>query len=483
MSVYRGDCLAWLRSLEDESVDAVVTDPPYGLSKPPKIEDVLQAWLDGVQYEHGGGGFMGHEWDAFVPGPAVWREVARVLKPGGHAVVFAGTRTVDVMGVALRLAGLEVRDLGRWCYWSGFPKSMDISKAIDRQDAVREQETRRYRFTAWVRSTGLTSRQIDDATGTNMGGHYTTAASQPAVMTREHLEAVRDLIDEVPSWVEQEVDRRTIESDNMKARKAVGTKRSGIANPQEPQRHTIGAGKPVVVDITAPATPEAEAWAGWGTALKPAGEPWLLVRKPMRGTTVAQVLSTGTGALNIDGCRYPDGDDAWPGPSNSDFDDGRWPVNLYACPKASRAERERGCDELPARSGADAVKREPGSAGLTPRAGAGRSANAVRNHHPTVKPVRLMRWLVRLVTPPGGVVIDPYLGSGTTGIAATLEGVRWAGAELLDDHADIAEARIAHAARWPEAWGDTTPGGGVSTDERATLERRGQLGMFGGSDE
>ena len=164
-------------------------------------------------------------------------------------------------------------------------------------------------------------------------------------------------------------------------------------------------------------------------------------------------------------------------------DDGRWPANLYACPKASRAERERGCDELPARSGAEAVQREPGSAGLTPRAGAGRSASSVRNHHPTVKPVRLMRWLVRLVTPPSGVVIDPYLGSGTTGIAATLEGVRWAGAELLDDHADIAEARIAHAARWPEAWGDTTPGGGVSTDERATLERRGQLGMFGGSDE
>ena len=264
------------------------------------------------------------------------------------------------------------------------------------------------------------------------------------------------------------------------------------------------------IEYTAPATPDAETWAGWGTALKPAGEPWLLVRKPMRGTTVAQVLATGTGALNIDGCRYPDGDDAWPGPDmgrwggvqassagefgtmgggwRADYqsvrhDSGRWPANLYACSKASRAERERGCDDLPARWGAEAVKREPGSAGLTPRANAGRSASSVRNHHPTVKPVRLMRWLVRLVTPPGGVVIDPYLGSGTTAIAATLEGVRWAGAELLDDHADIAEARIAHAARWPEAWGDTTPGGGVSTDERATLERRGQLGMFGGSDE
>jgi hypothetical protein len=411
VSVYRGDCLAWLRSLEDESVDAVVTDPPYGLSKPPRIEDVLRAWLDGEQYQHGGGGFMGHEWDAFVPGPAVWREVARVLKPGGHAVVFAGTRTVDVMGIALRLAGLEVRDLGRWCYWSGFPKSMDVSKAIDKA-AGAERERRM-----------------------------------------------------VPT--------------------KVGNKPS--------QEGPISCGASGMRDVSAPATPEAEAWAGWGTALKPAGEPWLLVRKPMRGTTVAQVLATGTGALNIDGCRYPDGDDAWPGPyevlraqriyatpgsgrtmSSKGWtpgylcvphDDGRWPANLYASSKASRAERERGCDDLPA------------------RAGAGVSASSVRNHHPTVKPVRLMRWLVRLVTPPGGVVIDPYLGSGTTGIAATLEGVRWAGAELLDDHADIAEARIAHAARWPEAWGDTTPGGGVSTDERATLERRGQLGMFGGSDE
>ena len=130
--LYRGDCLDMLAELDAESVDACVCDPPYGLGKPPPIEKVLHAWLAGERVEVKGGGFMGAEWDAFVPGPRYWREVARVLKPGGHAVVFAGQRTIDVMGIALRLAGLEVRDLLGWQYWSGFPKSLDVSKAIDR---------------------------------------------------------------------------------------------------------------------------------------------------------------------------------------------------------------------------------------------------------------------------------------------------------------------------------------------------------------
>ncbi|MGI4260825.1 DNA methyltransferase, partial [Klebsiella pneumoniae] len=116
----------------DSSVDAIVTDPPYGLSKQPDTTEVLRHWLAGDDYVHGGSGFMGKSWDSFVPGPAVWKEAIRCLKPGGWAVVFAGSRTQDLMAISLRLAGFEIMDTGMWLYGSGFPKSMDISKAIDK---------------------------------------------------------------------------------------------------------------------------------------------------------------------------------------------------------------------------------------------------------------------------------------------------------------------------------------------------------------
>lgn len=238
-------------------------------------------------------------------------------------------------------------------------------------------------------------------------------------------------------------------------------------------------------DQSDPATPEAAQWAGFGTALKPAYEPAILARKALVGTVAQNVLRYGTGALNIDGCRFAPGDPAWVGPNEGHTSQhgrsagasagcpvysgdlravepgqtdgqrlGRFPANLYHAPKASRSERERGCDGLPVRTGAEAVDREEGSAGThSPRAGAGRTAANVRNHHPTVKSVQLMRWLCRLVTPPGGLVVDPFTGSGSTGIAALLEGFRFAGAEMEPDYHQIACARIAHAALHPEEWG------------------------------
>jgi hypothetical protein len=252
------------------------------------------------------------------------------------------------------------------------------------------------------------------------------------------------------------------------------------------------------VPVTAPATPEAAQWAGFGTALKPCIEPWILVRKPLSERTIAaNVLRWGTGALNIDACRYGyEARNGWPGPSEDITGDrdrangaprrtdnlmygtanaeigpasplGRWPANVFACAKASRSEREKGCSALPAIGGADAVGRAEGSAGLTPRAGAGAQCAAVRNHHPCVKPVKLMRWLCRLVTPPGGTVLDPFMGSGTCGIAAALEGFGYLGIELDEwspcectetphkcgprarggaSYMEIASARIRHAA-------------------------------------
>lgn len=274
--LHHGDCLEVLKGMPDNSVDAVVCDPPYGLS------------------------FMGRKWDYDVPAVEVWAECLRVLKPGGHLLAFAGTRTQHRMAVRIEDAGFEIRDMIAWVYSTGFPKSLDVSKAIDKMDAADEQERRRLAFTAWVRSQGVTSRQIDEATGTNMGGHYTTAASQPSIMTREHLEACRHLFREVPRWVEQEADIRSVESENFKRREVIGQRTTGIG--------TGGGSTPVMGDgnrdITAPATDAARQWQGWGTALKPALEPITVARKPLsEGTVAANVLAHGTGALNIDGCR------------------------------------------------------------------------------------------------------------------------------------------------------------------------------------
>jgi len=208
-------------------------------------------------------------------------------------------------------------------------------------------------------------------------------------------------------------------------------------------------------------------------------EPAIIARKPLIGTVAENLLEWGTGALNIDGCRYAYGDEAWPGPQEepsvpqsdpanrggvvgsawqatggaeknqaASIDRlrrlGRWPANVYATPKASRSEREAGCDGLPGRTGAETVEREEGSAGAqSPRAGAGRTASTVRNHHPCVKPVRLMRWLCVLVgCQPGSLILDPFAGSGTTGIAALRAGFRFLGMEREPEYVEIARARI-----------------------------------------
>jgi DNA modification methylase len=422
IELLHGDCLERLKELPDNSVDACVTDPPYGLS------------------------FMGKAWDYDVPTVEVWREVLRVLKPGGHLLAFAGTRTQHRMAVQIEDAGFEIRDMIAWVYGSGFPKSLDVSKAIDKLDGAEAQQARRYRFTEWVRSTGLTAKQIDEATGTNMGGHYTTAASQPAIMTLEHLDAVRHLIGEVPQWVERECEIRSVESENFKRREVVGPTRRGAQAESTGRYGAWGDG----ITPTSPATLAAQQWQGWGTALKPALEPITVARKPLTGTVAANVLEHGTGAINVDGCRVVMDpadfaklfagveairkrggvmDNSWK--TSSDLSGanpanplGRWPANLihdgsdepcellgdaarfFYCAKASKADRGEG------------------------------------NSHPTVKPTELMRYLCRLVTPPGGVVLDPFMGSGSTGKAAALEGFRFIGIEREAEYLEIAGGRI-----------------------------------------
>ena len=412
-----GNCLERMRELPDCSVDACVTDPPYGLS------------------------FMGKAWDYDVPTVDVWREVLRVLKPGGHLLAFAGTRTQHRMAVQIEDAGFEIRDMIAWVYGSGFPKSLDVSKAIDKLDASEAQQARRYRFTEWVRSTGLTSKQIDKATGTRMGNHYTTHPTQPAIMTLEHLDAVRHLIGEVPEWVECECEIRSVESENFKQREVVG---QGYRVRRESVVDFAGRSDGEY-DITAPATPAAQQWAGWGTALKPALEPITVARKPLMGTVAANVLKHGTGAINVDGCRVGTTRGVPASLSKSknsntygfgstagherelDPNVGRWPANLI----------HDGSDEPCALLG-DAVRFfYCAKASKTDR-----NSGGVNCTHPTVKPTELMRYLCRLVTPPGGVVLDPFMGSGSTGKAAALEGFRFIGIEREAEYLEIARQRI-----------------------------------------
>lgn len=401
--IYQGDNRAILKGWPDACVDAVVTDPPYEL------------------------GFMGKAWDStgIAYDSDLWREVLRVMKPGAHLLAFGGTRTYHRMACAIEDAGFEIREQLQWLYGSGFPKSLDISKAIDKAAGIAREDK-----------------------------------------------------------FEGAFDRRAGPTGNKKCEKCGKWLVSGspckCPRPQD-----------------APVSEAARAWDGWGTALKPANEPIVLARKPLsEGTVAANVLKWGTGAINIEASRikFASDDDkaaaaaaaaahratrdqnenrtaygrfengaASLTPYLAGMDAGRWPANIlfdrYAAgildgksPEASRffyvakpdgEERNGGLEDEETVSGGTATDRQDGSAGLrSPRAGAGRTGGN-QNFHPTVKPVDLMSYLIKLVTPPGGVVLDPFMGSGTTGIAAARLGVPFLGCELNPDYIAIAEKRIA----------------------------------------
>jgi hypothetical protein len=382
MMLLHGDCLERLRELPACSVDACVTDPPYGLS------------------------FMGKKWDYDVPGEDIWRECLRVLKPGGHLLAFAGTRTQHRMAVRIEDAGFEIRDLIMWVYGSGFPKSMDISKQLDRM-AGAEREV-------------VGQRVYGD-------GHVQNSTKlAPPIGTFQRTQDLRT--------------------------------------------------------ETAPATPEAQQWDGWGTALKPALEPITVARKPLQCTVAANVLEHGTGAINIDGCRVGTSRGVPASLSKSkssntygfgatsgherelDPNIGRWPANLIHDGSDEVVglfpyQRNGGANVAPTQKAGTATNIMSGTGMSQPTnaAYAGDSGSAARffycakaskadrgdgNGHPTVKPTELMRYLVRLVTPPGGIVLDPFMGSGSTGIAAGAESFNFVGIELDPDYFAIAEQRI-----------------------------------------
>ncbi len=445
-----GDCFDVLATLEPESVDALVTDPPYGISFMGQHWDSFGG-PGGVGHgknrvggrEVGGAMKAGDSYDISLRGNRAFQEWCRqwgelcfaAMKPGAHAVVFGGTRTYHRLASGLEDAGFEIRDCLQWLFGSGFPKSLDVSKAIDamagaQREVVGRKADRRYLSPA------------TETSGAPMG-NISPRLNAP-----------------------------------------VNYERAGF--------------------ITAPATVEAAAWQGFGTSLKPAHEPIVLARKPLAGTVAANVLEHGTGALNVGGCRIPiadrdeyernhSGDRGHDGtrsmedrgatdlrPGGGSASDARWPANVVideeaaamldaqsgvlvsgANPTARSSDKFRdvygdfaGQRDAHPKRGVDVggaarffycakVSREERNAGLAlPSLFSQDGPEA--NRHPTVKPIALMRWLCRLVTPPGGLVLDPFLGSGTTGIAAGLEGFRFLGIEREEQWMRTAEARIAH---------------------------------------
>lgn len=379
VQLMRGDCLERMRELPENSVDSLVTDSPYGLS------------------------FMGKKWDYDVPSVEIWREALRVLKPGGHLLSFGGTRTYHRMVVNIEDAGFEIRDQIMWIYGSGFPKSHDVGKGIDKQAGALRERIK------------------------------TNSQSKP------------------------------IHGGNFKPNEAISNE--AISN-------------------------EAKQWQGWGTALKPANEPICVARKPLeKGLTIAQnVLKWGTGAINVDESRIEytseaDKASAIPqgkittkdgktgvgavvgGVNNYEINredwraqmKGRWPANIlfdeeaaamlptenkqsvsrfFYVAKASRRERNAGLEGMPERVvgvwGGEEDDLSEGRKSTIPR----------QNFHPTVKPVKLMQYLITLVTPPNGIVLDPFMGSGTTGVAAKNLKFSFIGIERDQQYMKIAEKRI-----------------------------------------
>ena len=371
-TLYNGNSKQILPTLPENSIDSIVTDPPYEL------------------------GFMGKSWDStgVANDVELWKEVLRVLKPGGYLLSFGGSRTYHRMAVAIEDAGFEIRDQIMWVYGSGFPKSLNIDKAIDKAAGV--------------------EREI-------LG----VSRMQPDIRGNNYAQGKREY--------------------------------GGDTVPQY---------------ITEPTTDLAKQWQGWGTALKPAHEPIVMARKPFTGTVANNVLAYGVGGINIDGARVEAGDEKFtPENSRQTFTNeiygkglglgnpqnpaGRWPANFihdgsdevvellsdfarfFYCAKAGKRDRNEGCENLEDKEwktdGAAIPERE------------NRPFLPSKNNHPTVKPTDLMQYLCRLITPPNGTILDPFLGSGSTGKAAMYEGFKFIGIELTDEYLPIAKARIEFA--------------------------------------
>jgi site-specific DNA-methyltransferase (adenine-specific) len=437
VALRHGDCLDVLASMPDASVDSVVTDPPYLI------------------------GFMGKGWDAadgIAGQPEVWAECLRVLKPGGHLLAFGATRTYHRMTVAIEDAGFEIRDSLHWCYGSGFPKSLDVSKAIDKAAGAEREVVGTKKAVPGVAfisdgpaELNITAPATDAARQWSGWGTALKPAHEPIVVARKPLVGTVAgnvlahgtgalNIDGCRVGFVSEADEQESKAKNQHA--DFGTEPGGNnvyvdysmverKNYDPPGRwpaNLVFTHAADCADVCADGCPVAELDGQSGVS---------------KSGAAGKKGSSGF-ADGYDGdYSVPYGDT---GGASRFFTVTEWDPIADVAPfryvaKPSKRERNAGLDGLPGKREADRAKAD-GVGGDNPR---NRSNAAKVNHHPTVKPVALMRWLVRLVTPPGGTVLDPFAGSGTTLIAATLEGFDAIGIEMTDDYLPIIEGRVAWA--------------------------------------
>ena len=412
--VEHGDNRDLLKLIPDNSIDSIVTDPPYEL------------------------GFMGKSWDAtgIAYNVDLWRECLRVLKPGGHILAFGGSRTYHRLACAVEDAGFEIRDQIMWVYGSGFPKSMNISKAIDKMLGA-EREV------VGVGTSGK-SRHVLNAANTpdTFGGEYeiTAAASDEAKQWEGWGTALK------PAHEPMVLARKPLDGTvaNNVLQHGTGALNIDASRVRRADGDDSHAGHRTATFGTQETLSGGDGSGGWSqndAGRWPAnfihdGSDEVLELFPDTGkSTGGRIGKKSMGNVtNVPAGQFEAGD---PG-----YGDSGSAARFFYCAKANKTDRNEGLDDFTDRTTGEVTDRRDGSAGLdSPRAGAGRTSGN-RNHHPTVKPTTLMRYLVRLITPPDGTVLDPFTGSGSTGKAAILEGFRFHGIEQDPDYVQIARARI-----------------------------------------
>ena len=536
--LYQGNMLDMLEVIEPESIDSIITDPPYGLTSITKRfgkQDSAEC-----QYGKDGSfarlskGFMGKEWDGsgIEYNIDTWQKCYEVLKPGGYLLAFGGSRTFHRIACAIEDAGFEIRDTIMWLYGSGFPKSMDISKQIDkRADNNNEVIKAKEELGKWLkekrgnRPQKEISKYFPSKTGglTGCVANWEKGYNLPTWEIWVKLKEILDLDDRYDYLIE---DRP---SNYIEAEREV------IGKMENPASSIYSMGENKMnrdVNITIPSTDLAKQWQGWGTALKPSFEPIIVARKPFKGSLVDNVIEYGVGGINIDECRVEtnetitnharseisannhifknksqethqtNGQQFGRFPANTiltyddtDYDEvcGGFPdttskrtigkmhdirkgslvgsskfldvecemgyndngsaSRYFYCAKASKKDRDEGLEELENKPMYQA-NNEHGNLGAFYVKKAGGEIGDVqlrKNTHPTVKPTELMQYLIRLVSPDGATILDPFNGSGSTGKAVMYENkernknYKYIGIELTEEYLPIAKARIEYA--------------------------------------
>ncbi len=464
--VYHGNCLEELKDLADNSVDAIVTDPPYGLgdSNPDYIMSALKMWIEGDRaHIPAGKGFMGKTWDSFVPPPAVWDECFRVLKPGGYILVFAGSRTQDLMGLSVRMAGFEIRDSLSWVYAQGFPKSLDIGKALEKAGNEEAAE----QWSGW--------------------GTALKPAVEPIIMGRKPL-SEKNVSLNVLKWGVGgiNIDESRIGMDTMgggtmpdlrdvgaKSKEAIGIDKLSFGQVSGAERieyNNFKTGRfpanlllshaddcvEVGVIEESYVINKTEEWTGFGQKERPDYE------------STEQKVSTPLYEC-VDGCPVKELDEQSgirPGGTypakrgqavNTSFASGQeteggqrqmgdtgGASRFFYVGKANKKDRNEGLDGLEEKGKVFNGKNDT-SAGNAPGSVEDKfTTKPQANHHPTVKPTSLMEYLIKMVCPQGGVVLDPFSGSGSTGKAAVRNGFKFVGVEMTDEYLPIIKGRLEH---------------------------------------